>query len=265
MPALRSLRVRANRMLSATCGLSLRRASAPGRYWADGLAHLKQRGFAPKSIIDVGVLYGTHELYEAFPGARLFLFEPNPDCKQALHRLRRQYGALAFNAAAGPKTGAIDFWRRPSDPGASSLTADGDSRAERISVPEVRVDDSLRACEVPEPVLLKIDVEGFELDVIAGCTGLLGKIEVVIMESRFFRYHERMREFSEVITEMGRLDYAVYDIMDGAYRPQDQVLDFVDLVFVRKNSRLRPQYNGHWHEVDEIGSSSSTLSAAEAV
>lgn len=41
-------------------------------------AHLKSLGFDPKTVIDVGVAWGTPPLYEAFPRAYLFLFEALP-------------------------------------------------------------------------------------------------------------------------------------------------------------------------------------------
>lgn len=238
MTSLKEFRVAINKVLAEQAGLKVRRASVPTRYWAECFDNIKRFGFEPQTIIDIGVLGGTQELYDAFPGAKLYLFEPNPECEPALKRIAEQYGAKYWLTAAGPQPGTMDFWVRPADPGASSMSDVG-GNSSRISVPVVRVDQVLKSDDIKQPAILKIDVEGFELDVIAGCTGLLDQIEMVILETRFFRYHERMAEFAEVVASMRDLGYVVYDVLDGAYRPRDGVLDFVDLVFVRHNGFLR--------------------------
>ena len=40
------------------------------------LQHISSLGFKPATVIDVGVAYGTHELYKGFPKARHLLIEP---------------------------------------------------------------------------------------------------------------------------------------------------------------------------------------------
>jgi hypothetical protein len=35
--------------------------------------------------------------------------------------------------------------------------------------------------------------------------------------------------------------YFAHDILDGAYRPQDGALDFVDIIFLKESSRVASQ------------------------
>ena len=126
------------------------------------------------------------------------------------------------------------------DPGASSL---GIRKHEKdvilTTVSVARIDQVLNEHDMHNSSLLKVDVEGFELDVIEGALGILNKIDVIILECRFFKYFDEMYEFHEVVQRMSQLGYVVYDILDGGYRREDGVLDLVDLLFVRKDGSLR--------------------------
>jgi FkbM family methyltransferase len=215
--------------------LRIRRTNRPPRSWPEFFHHVKSLGFSTRTIIDVGVFEGTPELYAAFPDAHLLLFEADPDCRVHLERIMEQRNGRYWLAAAGRQQGETDFWIRPS--GWSSLLSSGGTPGRAIKVPVVRIDQVIT--EVTEPAILKIDAEGFELDVLDGSTGLLRHIEMIIMEVRFIKYHEHMSEFAEVVASLNDLGYAVYDILDGIYRPTDHALDFVDLVLVRQDGLLR--------------------------
>ena len=57
-------------------GVELRRRGTGVRRTAEEvLAHVAATGLRPGTIVDVGVAYGTPELYAAFPDARLLLVE----------------------------------------------------------------------------------------------------------------------------------------------------------------------------------------------
>lgn len=233
---LKQLRRQANRLL-APFGLKLARTHMPSRTWTEFFTHVKQRGFEARTIIDVGVFEGTPELYDAFPKAKLILFEPNPECEPKLEKLARSRGTL-FPYAAGAYNSSVDFWTRPN--GWSSMSDISGSVGKKISVPIVRIDHTLSAEDLVPPVILKIDAEGFEMDVLEGCHDILNQVAMIIMETRFIGYHENTDEFAEVITKMNRLSFVVYDMLDGYYRP-DGILDFIDLVFVKKDGTLRPE------------------------
>ena len=75
------------------------------RDMAQLLAHLKSLGFAPQTVIDVGVAYGTPPLYKAFPEAYFILCEPISDfekyLKSHLNNLKGEYHLCAVSDSDG--------------------------------------------------------------------------------------------------------------------------------------------------------------------
>ena len=49
--------------------------------------HLKRAAFHPRTVVDVGVAWGTPGLYDAFPEAYYWLFEPVADFEPALEAI----------------------------------------------------------------------------------------------------------------------------------------------------------------------------------
>lgn len=238
MAMLRQARDTLNKFL-AIGGLRLARTNIPTRPWPEFFKHTRLLGFKAETIIDVGVFTGTPELYEAFPDAKLFLFDPDPACKPHADGIitQRQNRGKYWQIAAGSQAGTVDFYSRAN--GSSSLSVHDSAPDKKITVQKARIDKILNPELAPPPVILKIDVEGHELDVIDGCTGIIDCVEMIILETRFFKYGELQPEFADVIAAMRALGFVVYDMLSGYYRPTDGVLDFVDLVFVKENGLLR--------------------------
>jgi hypothetical protein len=90
-------------------------------------------------------------------------------------------------------------------------------------------------------VLVKIDVQGAELDVMEGLTGLLSHVEVIILEVSFFCFNPPMPVFYDVVAYMHQAGYAVYDIFDGLNRPLDGAPGQRDIMFVREKGYFRKE------------------------
>src|SRR5579885_3625629 len=79
----------------------------PGRaYWeAD---YIKRLGFTPRTIVDVGVAYGTpslesHSLYEAFPESYFILIEPLKEFEPYMREILKKYRGEYFLTAVGAR------------------------------------------------------------------------------------------------------------------------------------------------------------------
>src|ERR1700733_4468776 len=89
-----------NRVLEVV-GLRLLRTNAPVRSFGLFFKHLKSLGFEVRTVIDVGIAFGTAPIYEAFPRARYFLVEPVAECRPVLEKLKQRLNADYFLVAAG--------------------------------------------------------------------------------------------------------------------------------------------------------------------
>ncbi len=228
-----------NRVLSPF-KLKISTKNTPNRDFGSFITHLKQLDVHIKTVIDVGIAFGTPAFYKALPQAKFYLVEPVPGCKPLLQKLEQTMGATFFNVAAGAEDGEMEFFVHPDVSGSSSKRQwEGESLdGERITVPVKRL-DSLIPDSIARPSLLKIDTQGNELDVLKGATTLLDKIDIVIIETSFHEFRKGAPEIHEIIASMTALGYRCYEVLEGHYRAVDNALAQVDIAFVKYDSILR--------------------------
>src|SRR5262249_46480029 len=100
--------------------------------------------------------------------------------------------------------------------------------------------DELVAREGAEgPFAVKLDVQGAELDVLAGAATTLERTELVQLETLLFPFYDGAPDAAEVVSFMRDAGFVVYDVADLAYRPLDGALAQLDLFFVPNVSALR--------------------------
>ena len=220
------------------------------------LDNLKRLGLDPATVVDVGVGYGTPELWEAFPRARLLMIEPIPDrfggAAQAV--ARRREGAHLVEAAAGGAAGSAMLTVHRAPEMSSVLGAwTGDREGELREVPVVRVDDAVRERGLSEPYVVKVDVEGAELDVLDGAAEVLRETEVVLLEVRLFELLPGAAQLHDVVPYMRERDFVAYDLFGGAIRLSDGALAVTNFAFVREDGRFRRDHAfGSPEQVDRM-------------
>jgi FkbM family methyltransferase len=192
-------------------------AGAP-RPWVCGgwdRERLADRGFSPATIIDVGAADGTRPLYRAFPDAYRVLIEPLAEFEPDLRSLASsggEYLATAVGAVEGTVTLAIpDNLRMTSALPAVEELPLTSSR----EVPVTTLDSLLESRNWTPPFGLKIDVEGFEHEVIEGASRLLGETQFVIPEVSITRRFRGERSCAELIEMMGVRGFEVCDVLDA--------------------------------------------------
>ena len=130
----------------------------------------------PTDIIDVGVYRGTDFLFEAYPNSYYHLVEPNIQTHDFINKvLLNQYEGQLYKCAAGEKKGELYL----------SLEEDESRLNNKLGnrVPVERLDDII-SLPLDNNTILKIDVEGHELDVLRGSNILLDSCNMVILELR---------------------------------------------------------------------------------
>jgi FkbM family methyltransferase len=225
-------------------GLDVRRhrsAATPRASMAGGLAQLSRLGFKPQTVIDVGVAYQTSELYEAFADARILLIEPLVEFEPFLRKICATYKAQYILAAAGETSGTAVLNVRP-DKIASSLLSEAEGSAvESIprTVPVITIDEACLERKLRGPFLIKVDVQGAELQVLAGAQRTLRETEAIILEVSLFGFWVGGPQFYDVIAYMKECGFAAYDFCGFLYRPLDNALCQADMIFARENGLLR--------------------------
>lgn len=207
--------------------------------------HLRSLGFRPATVIDVGVGYGTEELYETFGQARHLLVEPLAEFEPVLKRLAKRYGAQYVLAAAGSAAGQATLHVHSDLIGTSLLEESEGAHADGVprQVPMVRLDELCGQRQLKGPCLMKLDTQGGELDVLRGAEGILGDTEVIIMEVMMLQFLRGCGTLHEILPFMAERGFAAYDIFGNHARPLDGALAQVDMVFVKKEGRFRQSHH----------------------
>jgi FkbM family methyltransferase len=216
------------------------------RAFLEGLA---ARGFAPASVLDVGAHRGewSRMARAIFPGARFVLLEPQREWAGALDAFCGEPagaggGAEWLAAAAGAESGESILAIDPAGGGSSLLPgAEGAAAmgAEARRVPVVTLDSIYAENARPLPALVKIDVEGMELEVLRGAQSLLGSAELFVIEAALYRYRAEQATFAELVAFMAGLGYLPYDFPWFLRRPLDGALGLCDVAFARDGGALR--------------------------
>jgi len=170
-------------------------------------------------MIDVGAASGgtTRKMLAASPLSRVVSYEPFPGNIPFLHESCGKDDRVTIrNAAVGSMSGTASFsiaqtvdqsvkgWedRVGYSSGGYLRRDDGDLRRQEITVEVVKLDEDIQET----PIFIKIDVQGGELDVLRGASGLIGTGTPLI--------------FCEYSGQKGILDFMVqhgYAIFDTEY------------------------------------------------
>jgi FkbM family methyltransferase len=162
-------------------------------------------------IVDVGAHVGESALpfARAFPEARVFAFEPVPTTFSTLQERTSNVPRIeCFNLALGAYDGEATFQPAASS-GHNSLLNVSEPGTETVTV-RVTTGDAWAAAHDAERIdVLKIDTEGYEIEVLKGFDGLVraGKVRSILAECEFDRVtpepHTSFFELYEHLTGRG--------------------------------------------------------------
>jgi FkbM family methyltransferase len=160
----------------------------------------------PDMIIDVGANKGQFSAMAAklWPHAQLVAFEPLPDQadKFASHLGQR---ATLHRCALAAEQSQMDLHIASRADSSSLLPLDERQKSmfhmEEIgllTVPVYRLDEMIDAQSLFGRALLKIDVQGFEYEVLLGAKNLIGSIQWIFVEASFMELYTGQRLFPEI-------------------------------------------------------------------
>lgn len=204
------------------------------------ILNLHRAGFRPARIIDAGAFRGEWSTLarEIFPDAQLLLIEPQPRLKNHLLDVCAQLGRAALQPALlgrAPSTArfavaASNSRIIPADYAPSPLEV-------IVELPVRRLADIAAETAFDDAQFLKLDLQGHELEALAGAGPLFGRAEVILIEVSLIPIGG-VPLIAEVITAFSEKGYRLYDIFGANHRRLDGALWQTDLIFVRVNSPL---------------------------
>ncbi|HJZ77580.1 MAG TPA: FkbM family methyltransferase [Vicinamibacterales bacterium] len=173
---------------------------------------------APR-ILDCGANLGLASLFfkRSYPAARITAFEADPSIAALLDRNLRVNGAAdveVVQAAVWTENGVVTFHADGADCGTLAAHA-LEPHEHSLRVPAVRLADRLAR----EPIdLLKLDIEGAELSVLADCETALGNVRAMLLEVHEFDPAERRSPDVLRLLERCGFSYAVTHVTPLPWR-----------------------------------------------
>jgi len=204
---------------------------------------LKDLGFAPRHIIDVGANHGdwTRTALRYFPDAQYTLVEPQDHLKTHIQDLLSAGHKIHWiNAGAGDTPGTFPFTISHRDD-SSTFVIDADQARltgqPQIMLPIRTLNEIVSSTGAPTPEMVKIDAEGLDLQVLAGASDLLGVTDVFLVEACICS-NDGANTASQVIEFMTKAGYRLIDISDLNRSPAHHVLWLAEFAFLRNTSPL---------------------------
>lgn len=181
--------------------------------------YLKGKGAV--TVLDVGANRGDYsrKVLKSNPDATVYAFEPHPQTFSRLQRDVQHPNFKAFNLAVGGHDGKSILYDYLAGEGTSHATLYPEvirkfrsSEAEGNEVSIIRLDCFMRERNIECIALLKIDVEGNELQVISGLGNTLnrGFIKIIHFEFNEMNVYSRtfFKDFIEILP-----DYNLYRLL----------------------------------------------------
>ena len=206
------------------------------------LGTLHRLGLRPRFCIDVGACDGdwTQMFKSIFPDARVLMIEAQENKRPILQAVASSCpGDIGVEIALlGPTEGqAVTFMEMNTG---SSVFPEASSCPRRAVEKTTRSLDALLASgKHPAADFLKLDVQGYELEVLKGAATTLRGVSAVLMEASFVPVNAGCPLISEVIAFMDSSGFRLFDFC-SQIRITHGVLWQTDLLFVRTDSAVLP-------------------------
>ncbi|HZC59130.1 MAG TPA: FkbM family methyltransferase [Chthoniobacterales bacterium] len=204
---------------------------------------LRDAGFKPRVIYDVGASHTpwSQFVFPVFPEAEYYLFEPLVDFKpyyrqQCQIAVKHFPSFRLFKIGLGEVSGPVEIFSDAKGFSASILSGNTiPALDERFTVQLVRMDELIEKKRLPVPDLLKMDVQGAELEVLRGAGKFLERVQVIEAETWLVRgYGPRTPLFHEVAQFLTTKGFAILEIGDRFYSDSHEFYA-LDVFFVRRD------------------------------
>ncbi len=210
----------------------------------------------PRSILDVGAHDGTvaEQLSQLYHPTFMGLVEPLPDLAARLAARRFAPRQRVFGCALGRQSGAATLnvlsWRASSSildvtPESSDLLGLSLDSVGTVDVPVRTLDDVMSDCGLTNLDLLKVDVQGYELEVFGGGRETLRQTSLIVTEVSFFDHYRGQPRFGDVYEFLRDAGFELSEMFNFSYdqdgRPLQSDAVFVNLASPRPDVSISPR------------------------
>lgn len=169
-----------------------------------------------KTLIDVGASLGDFigQMKYANQDLKVHAFEPVPSVyNQLLKRFGSDANYTFYNFAVGDQDGMVQFHANDYTFSSSVLPMTSThinefpytKNTSVISCEMRRLDSILSVSHLPKPLLVKLDVQGYELQVINGGKEIISKADYIVVEVSFVELYQGQPLFDEINSRLNQM------------------------------------------------------------
>ena len=198
------------------------------------------------TVVDVGANVGQFALLcrVLYPNARIHSFEPMSSAADVFDKVFAQQTGVELHRSALGRAGGrtnIHVTRRADsssllEPKAQSEIFPGTDVTGTEEVIVATLAEALDGKELRQPALLKIDVQGFEGEVLKGCSSLLYRFEYIFVEASFIELYANQPLAHEIVAWLRDRSFDLEGVYMGTHSVRHGLAVQGDFLFRRRTS-----------------------------
>jgi FkbM family methyltransferase len=192
-----------------------------------GVEHKPALNRPLKTVVDIGANRGQFALAaRAISGAKVVSFEPLPAVAVLFQKVFSEDASVKLHVAAIGEKAERKLIHLSARDDSSSLLEIGSAQSSHypgtheVGTLEVDVgplERFMTKAEIVRPAMLKLDVQGYELQALAGCKSLISNFDYVYCECSFVELYKNQKLAGDVIDFLRLLGFNLSGIFNPSY------------------------------------------------
>jgi FkbM family methyltransferase len=207
--------------------------------------HLWLQQLGISTVLDIGANTGQFaaQIRDTLPDAHIYSFDPvEENFRQLQRREARDLRFKAYKFALGDANQKLPFNQNRFSASSSFLDLGEMHKSnfpfarevEQVEVEVRRLDDLAPELNLEPEILVKLDVQGFEDQVIRGGASVLRTARVVITEVSFQALYEGQPLFGDIHQQLTELGFSLRGFSEQIRSTADDQMLSADAVYVRR-------------------------------
>jgi len=192
--------------------------------------------FEPKSILDIGANVGQfyNEIKNIFPNSYYYLVEGSESCEVVLETLNVDYSICLLSDSEKE----VDFYIRKNEPRCTGNSIYRENTSfyddDQIIIEKKQTKTLSNLLNNQTFDLIKIDVQGSEIDIINGGLDIIKEAKGILMEVSLMEYNQNAPTKEFVYEYMDNLGFKPVELIGNINHPLTYELIQQDILFLNK-------------------------------